>query len=134
MQVRSHPPTLLPFLTSLALLFCIGASASIFTSTSKPINLINTRTDYSIIILDDNSFGIAGTIRLTFQSPIAFSNNSDITSCYDPNSPTTVYHCQAINSSTIIIPWDSPNSNINQINPLITINNPPYVDNFTVTY
>lgn len=109
-------------------------STDIFVSASP--STINTYATYTFLFQDTGAYAQPGRALITFQSPpYLFSNNSNISSCVDTNRGN-ILNCYAASTNSIAFDWTNipTDGATDTLSLSITLINPSYVDNFTISY
>lgn len=122
----------------LAICFASGWTTSILLTVDNPI--INQYSVYEFQIFDSGAWSQSGIAQITFQSPFySFTNNSNISSCKE-STTSTILNCYASASNQISFNWTSSlvtllSSSVGDTLLFqITVQNPTYVDTFSLSY
>jgi hypothetical protein len=139
MRLTANPHSSCLLLLLLALCFSAALSANILLTVSTPT--INQYSIYSFQIVDSGAWAQAGTVQLTFQSPpYVFTNNTNISNCMETVTSTYILSCYASAANQISFKWTSSlvtalgSTAGDSLTFQLTLQNPPYVDNFNIAY
>lgn len=127
------------FLITILLQINQTSSTNVLISlTTKTISQYST---YEFQFIDSGAWSKTGTVTITFQSPpYTFTNNTNITNCMETVTSTYILNCYASSSNSISFAWTSALVSAlsttagDSLTVSMVLQNPSYVDNFTVGY